>query len=83
VTRLWLDDRGIDVRFSTEAHIILHSVQINSWAQPTSHTMCTRGLSKVVKRSTRELEHSASCSAQVKNAWKYTSTPPCRFMAWY
>jgi hypothetical protein len=32
-----------------------------------------------VKRPGREADHSASSSAEVKNAWTYTFTPPIRF----
>jgi hypothetical protein len=36
-----------------------------------------------VKRPVREADRSPPSSAKVKNAWSYTSTPPCVFMAWY
>jgi len=35
-------------------------------------------LSLQVKRPVREADHSHPCSAQVKNAWSYTSTVPIR-----
>jgi len=35
-----------------------------------------------VKRSGREFDHSSPSSAEVKTAWKYTSTPQYVFMAW-
>jgi hypothetical protein len=35
-------------------------------------------LSLEVKRSGREADHSPPSSAEVKNAWSYTSTPPIR-----
>jgi len=31
-----------------------------------------------VKRTGREADHSRPSSAEVKNAWRYTSTPPVR-----
>jgi hypothetical protein len=40
-------------------------------------------LSPGVKRPRREADHSPPSSAEVKNAWSYTSTPPYVFMAWY
>jgi len=38
--------------------------------------MDTRGSSLGVKRSWREGGHSPPSSAEVKNAWSYTSSPP-------
>jgi hypothetical protein len=35
-----------------------------------------------VKRPGREADHSPTSSAEVKNAWSYTSTPLYVFMAW-
>jgi hypothetical protein len=35
-----------------------------------------------VKRSVCEVYHSPPFSAEVRNAWGYTSTPPYAFMAW-
>jgi hypothetical protein len=35
-----------------------------------------------VKRPGREADHSPPSSAEVKNAWSYTSTPQHTFMAW-
>jgi hypothetical protein len=39
-------------------------------------------LSLGVKRSGREADHSPLSSAEVNNAWSYTSTPQYVFMAW-
>jgi hypothetical protein len=39
-------------------------------------------LSLEVKRPVREADHSPPSSAEVKNAWGYTSTPQYVFMAW-
>jgi hypothetical protein len=39
-------------------------------------------LSLGVKLPGREADHSSSSSAEVKNAWSYTSTPQCAFLAW-
>jgi hypothetical protein len=36
-----------------------------------------------VKRLGREVDFSPPSSAEVKNAWSYTSPPPYVFMAWY
>jgi hypothetical protein len=35
-----------------------------------------------VKRPGREADHSPPSSAEVQNAWNYTSTPQYAFMAW-
>jgi len=39
-------------------------------------------LSLGVKRAGREADHSPQSSAEVKNKWRYTSTPQYAFMAW-
>jgi hypothetical protein len=36
-----------------------------------------------VKRPGHEADHSPPSSADVKNAWSYTSTPQYVFMSWY
>jgi hypothetical protein len=41
----------------------------------------TGAISPGVMRSGREADHSPPCSAEVKNTWTYTSTPPYVFMA--
>jgi len=40
-------------------------------------------LSLGIKRPGREASHSSPSSAEVKNAWSYTSTPQSVFMEWY
>jgi hypothetical protein len=44
--------------------------------------MCTRDLSLKVKRPKSEADHSPPSSAEIKNAWSYTSIPQYVFMAW-
>jgi hypothetical protein len=39
-------------------------------------------LSLGIKRPGRESDHSLQSSAEVKNAWSYTSTPPYVFLVW-
>jgi hypothetical protein len=39
-------------------------------------------LSLGLKRPGREADHSPPSSAEVKNAWSYTSTPQYVFVAW-
>jgi hypothetical protein len=44
---------------------------------------CVPGnVSPAVKQPKREADHSLLSSAEVKNAWSYTSTPPYVFTAW-
>jgi hypothetical protein len=40
-------------------------------------------LSLRVKRPGCEADHSPPSSAEIKNAWSYTSIPQYTFMAWY
>jgi hypothetical protein len=42
---------------------------------PVSYPMGTGGSFPVVKKPRREGDHSSPSSAEVKNAWSYTSTP--------
>jgi hypothetical protein len=60
----------------------LHRVQSGFGAYPVSCLMGTGAPSPRVKRPGREADHSPPSSAEVKNAWSYTSIPPV-FMAWY
>jgi hypothetical protein len=47
-----------------------------------SYPMGTRGSFRGVKRPGREADHSPPSSAEVRNAWSYTSSPQYVFMAW-
>jgi hypothetical protein len=75
-------EAGIAQRYSTglwaEWSGFESCVQTCSEARPTSCTMATRPLSLGVKRPGHEADHSLPFSAEVKNAWSYTSTPPIR-----
>jgi hypothetical protein len=53
-----------------------HRVQTVSGALPASYRMGTRGSFPGENRTGREAEHSPSSSAEVKNALRYSSTPP-------
>jgi hypothetical protein len=44
--------------------------------QPTPYQIGTEGPFLGVKRPGRESDHSPPSSTEVKNTWKYTSTPP-------
>jgi hypothetical protein len=59
-----------------------HRVQNSSGDHSASCPMGTRGSFPRGKRPGREAEHSPPSSAEVKNAWSYTSTPQYVFMAW-
>jgi hypothetical protein len=51
--------------------------------EPTQYPIqwVPEALSPGVKRSGREADHSPPSSAEVKNVWSYTSTPPKRLLA--
>jgi hypothetical protein len=76
-----LDDRGFDSRrglgiflFTTASRPVLGPIQPPiQWVQGF--------LSLGVKRRGREADHSPPSSAEVKNPWSYSSTPPIRLHA--
>jgi hypothetical protein len=71
---------GSRVRFPVGAgnFSLHHRIQNSSRAHPASYPTGTRALSLGVKRPGHEADHSLPSSAEVKNAWSYTSTPPIR-----
>jgi hypothetical protein len=82
-----LDDRGSRVRFPAGGGVgnfslHHHCVQNGSGAHPAFYPMGTRGSFPGGKRPWREADYSPPSSAEVKNAWSYTSTPQYVFMAW-
>jgi hypothetical protein len=48
------------------------------WGQPRLPSSGCRSLTPGVKRPGREADHSPTSTAEIKNAWSYTSTPPIR-----
>jgi hypothetical protein len=72
------DDQGSRVRFPAGAanFSLHHRVQNGSGAHPASYPMGTGDLSLGVKWPVCEADHSPPSSAEVKNAWSYTSTLP-------
>jgi hypothetical protein len=72
-----LDDRdsipGKGRKFS-----LRHHIQAGSGVHPASYPMNIGGLSTEIKRPGREAIYSPPSSAEVKNAWLCTSTPPVR-----
>jgi hypothetical protein len=65
---------GFDSRQGQDFYF--YSGHTGSGAHPASYPM-----GAVVKRPGREADHSPPTSAEVKNTWIYTSTPPYAFMA--
>jgi hypothetical protein len=78
-----LDDQGSRARFPAGAgnFSLQHNVKNGSGAHPASYPMGTRGSFSGGKSAGREADHT-SISAEVKNVWSYTSTPPYVFVAW-
>jgi hypothetical protein len=71
-----LDDRGVRVPEGVGSFSLHHHVQTGSGAHSASYPMGTRALSLGIQRPGREADHTPTSSAEVKNAWSYTSTPP-------
>jgi hypothetical protein len=67
------------VRFPAEAGIPLYAEAPRPALEPTQPPIRGTG----VQRLGREADHPPLHSAEVKNAWGYTSTPPEVFMTWY
>jgi hypothetical protein len=82
-THYRLHDRGSRVRFPAGAgnFSLHHSVQNGSGAHPASYPKGTGDFFLGIKRPRREDDNSPLSSAEVKNAWNYTSTPQYIFMA--
>jgi hypothetical protein len=80
-TTCGLDDRGSRVRFLARAANIFFFTTVSRTALgPTQPPIqwVPGALFLGVKRPVREADHSPPPSAEVKNAWSYTSTPPVR-----
>ena len=74
-----MSNRGIVVRFLTgEANFsALLSIRTSSWAHLAFYSTGAWGaLSTGVKWSGSKPDNSLPCSAEVKNEWRYTPTPP-------
>jgi hypothetical protein len=59
-------------------NVVHHRIRTGSGAHPASYPMDTRGSFPELKWPGREGDHSPPSSAEVKNAWCYTSPPPIR-----
>jgi hypothetical protein len=79
-----MDDLGSRVRFPAGAgnFSLHHRVQTGSGSHPASYPMGTGAVSLGIKRPGRKVDHSPPSSAEVKNAWSYTSTLQYVFMTW-
>jgi hypothetical protein len=75
-----LDDRGSRVRFPAGTGIFLFTIAFRTALGPTKSPIqwVPGALSLGVKRPGCEADHSPPSSAEVKNAWSYTSTPTVR-----
>jgi hypothetical protein len=52
------------------------TVHKTSGAHPASHSMRAEVFLSRVKRSEPEVEHLSPSSAEIKNEWSYTPSPP-------
>jgi hypothetical protein len=77
-----LDDRGFESWLGLG--IFLYTTASRPALGPTQPPIqwIPGALSLGVKRPGREADHSSQSSAEVKNAWRYTSTPQYAIMAW-
>jgi hypothetical protein len=77
VVQRWAMGWMIGVRFPAGAgNFSIHRVETGSGPHPASYPMRTRGSFPGGKAAGGEADHSPPSSAEVKNAWSYTSTPP-------
>jgi hypothetical protein len=76
-----LDDRGIGVQVPVESRIFCtpSTPALGSTQRPIQWV--PGALSLGIKREEREADQSLPASAEVKNIWIYTSSPPYAFMA--
>jgi hypothetical protein len=77
-----LDDRGFESR--QDLGIFLSATASRTALGPTQPPIqwLPGALSLGVKRPGRETDHSPPSSAEIKNAWSYTSTLQYAFMTW-
>jgi hypothetical protein len=79
-----LEDRGSKVRFPAGAgnFSLHHRVQTGCWAHQHRIKWVPGALFPRVKQPGPEADHSPPPSAEVKNAWSYTSTHQYVFIPW-
>jgi hypothetical protein len=73
---------GVRIPIEAGNYSLHHRVQTGSGAHPPPIQWVPGVISLGVKRPGRKADHSPPSSAEVKNAWSYTSTPAYAFMAW-
>jgi hypothetical protein len=78
-----LDGRGVRVRVPVGVKNFILSTSFQPALGPTQPPIqwAPGAISPRVNRPGREADHSPPNSADVKNTWIYTSTPPYAFMA--
>jgi hypothetical protein len=78
-----LDVRGPRVRFTADGNFLFTTASTTALGPTQPPIQWVPGaLSVKVKRPGREADHSPPSSAEVTNAWSYTSTPEYVFIAW-
>jgi hypothetical protein len=80
VTRLRVGRPGFDYRQEQQFYSLSHRVQTGSGAQPAFYPVGTGGGFRGVNQPGREADHSPPSSAEVKNAWSYSSTQPYEYI---
>jgi hypothetical protein len=80
-----LDDRGSIPGGRNDGIFSLRHrcVQTGSGALPASYPMGSEAFIPGLKRPGCEADHSPSSSAEINNAWSYTSIPQYVFTVWY
>jgi hypothetical protein len=79
-----LDYRGFESRQELEIFLFTTAASRPALGPTQPPIQWVAGiLSLGLKRPHRETHHSPPSSAEVKNAWSYTSTPPYTFMVWW
>jgi hypothetical protein len=83
VTGYGFEGQETRVRFPAELRnfSVLHSIQTGPKVHSLCYPMDIESVSSAVKRQRRKAGHLLSSSADVKNAWMYTSTPLYVFQA--
>jgi hypothetical protein len=76
---IWTTERSEFESHKSQEFSLLQVVQTGSGVHPTSYPMVPGALSPGVKWQVREANHSPPTSAEVKEMWIYTITPPYTF----